>query len=298
MKNKKKNDSNKLTVKRKALVIEKGKMRVTPDEPQTEEQSSKEKGQRNTYSRKMRDLFNVKILEKVAKIGFKFLEGINRAIIPAQVTLLATSIQLMGIIRPVVVAYLDFAGLKGWYIIDGQHLYFALLRLNMDIPYVEIEIKNEEELVKKTALLNSSSKSWQLKDYIQIWSFIRPDYKKLSYYFNQYDLEVQTIASILSGRNAGSGGVNSVIKNGTFKVKNEDRAVQILDFVTDVLNIVPRMDRISNKFFVGAYVEYVTQNFTTYNHTRFCNYLKKNSEKLTFVNGDKDNIFNFFNECN
>ena len=298
MKNKKKNDSNKLTVKRKALVIEKGKMRVTPDEPQTEEQSSKEKGQRNTYSRKMRDLFNVKILEKVAKIGFKFLEGINRAIIPAQVTLLATSIQLMGIIRPVVVAYLDFAGLKGWYIIDGQHLYFALLRLNMDIPYVEIEIKNEEELVEKTALLNSSSKSWQLKDYIQIWSFIRPDYKKLSHYFNQYDLEVQTIASILSGRNAGSGGVNSVIKKGTFKVKNEDRAVQILDFVTDVLNIVPRMDRISNKFFVGAYVEYVTQNFSTYNHTRFCNYLKKNSEKLTFVNGDKDNIFNFFNECN
>lgn len=297
MKNKKNDSSKKLSVKRKALVIEKGKMRVTPDEPQTENQSSKTKGQRNTYSKKMRDLFNVKILEKLAKIGFKFLEGINRAIIPAQVTLLATSVQKMGIIRPIVVAYLDFSGLKGWYIIDGQHLYFALLRLNMDIPYVEIEIKNEEELVEKTALLNSSSKSWQLKDYIQIWSFIRPDYKKLSHYFNQYDLEVQTIASILSGRNAGSGGVNSVIKRGTFKVKNEDRAVQILDFVTDVLNIVPRMDRMSNKFFVGAYVEYVTQNFSTYNHTRFCNYLKKNSEKLTFVNGDKDNIFNFFNEC-
>ena len=304
MKNKKnsgkKSPAKKVTVKRKALVVEKGKMRVTLDDAQPDSQeqsSSKATGERNTFAKKLRSIFNVKILPKGSKTGFKFMEGINRDIIPAQVTKLAESVELMGVIRPVVVAYLNFLGLNGIYIIDGQHLYFALLRLNMDVPYVEIEINNEEELVKHTALLNSSSKSWMLKDYIQIWSFIRPDYKKLSHYFNQYDLEVQTVASILNNRNASTGGANLIIKRGKFVIKNEERAVEILDLVTDVLKCVPRMHRNANKFFVGAYIEFLTQAGSSYDHTRFCNYLNQNKQKLTFVNGDKDNIFSFFNEC-
>lgn len=288
----------KVRVQRKALVMEKGKMRVTSDDPQTEEKSSKKKGpERNTFAKKLRSIFNVKILEKGSKTGFKFMEGINRDIVPAQVTKLAESVGKMGVIRPVVVAYLNFLGLNGIYIIDGQHLYFALLRLNMDIPYVEIEINNEEELVEYTALLNSTSKSWQLKDYIQIWSFIRADYKKLSHYFNQYDLEVQTIASILNNRNPNGGGINYSIKKGKFVVKNEAKAVKILDYVTNVLEFVPRMERMANKHFVVAYIEFITQNFSTYDHKKFCSYLKSHKEKLTFVNGDKDNILSFFNEC-
>lgn len=304
MKNKKnsgkKSSAKKVTVKRKALVVEKGKMRVTLDDAQPDSQeqsSSKATGERNTFAKKLRNIFNVQILEKGSKIGFKFMEGINRAIIPAQVTKLAESIRKMGVVRPVVVADLYFQGLNGRYIIDGQHLYFALMRENYDIPYIKIDIKDEEQLVGYTALLNSSSKSWQLKDYIQVWSFICPDYKKLSYYFNKYDLEVQTVAAILANKNAGGGGINSVIKNGTFKVKNEDKAKKVLDYVTDVLKIVPRMDRFSNRLFVGAYVEYVTHNFSEYNHDKFINYLKTHSKQLTFVNGDKDNILSFFNKC-
>ena len=147
-------------------------------------------------------------------------------------------------------------------------------------------------------IFTRTSKSWQLKDYIQVWSFIRPDYKKLSHYFNQYDLEVQTVAAILSGRSAGGGSINTTIKNGNFAVKNETKAVKILDYVTDVLKIVPRMDRFSNRLFVGAYVEYVSQNFSSYNHAKFCTYLKQHARELKFVNGDKENILNFFNECN
>ena len=242
-------------------------------------------------------IFNIQILPKDSKVGFKFLEGINRPITPAQVTKLAESIRKMGIVRPVVVADLDFNGLFGTYIIDGQHLYFALMRSNLDIPYIKITITSAQELVEMTALLNSSSKPWQLKDYIQVWSFIRPDYKKLSHYFNQYDLEVQTVAAILNNRTASGGGINANIKNGTFVVKNEQKAVKTLDLVTEVLKCVPRMDRMSNKFFVGAYVEFLTQAGSSYDHAKFCNYLKQNKQKLTFVNGDKDNIFSFFNEC-
>jgi hypothetical protein len=283
----------KVTVQRKALVMEKGVMHVTSDTTTNEFKEKK----RNSFSKRLQDIFNVQILDKDSSKGFKFMEGINREIKPAQVTLLAKSIGKMGILRPVIVADLYFNGLNGTYIIDGQHLFFALMRENLDIPYIKIEIKDAEELVERTALLNSSSKSWMLKDYVQVWSFIRPDYKKLSHYFNQYDLEMQTIASVLNNRNASSGGANSIIKNGTFVVKDESKAVRTLDYITDVLKCVPRMDRMSNKFFVGAYIEFLTQNATSYDHKKFCTYLKSHKQKLTFVNGDKENIFSFFNEC-
>lgn len=290
---KKSSTKKKVTVQRKALVMEKGVMHVTSD---TNTNEFKEK-KRNSFSKRLQDIFNVQILDKDSSKGFKFMEGINREIKPAQVTLLAKSIGKMGILRPVIVADLYFNGLNGTYIIDGQHLFFALMRENLDIPYIKIQIKDAEELVERTALLNSSSKSWMLKDYVQVWSFIRPDYKKLSHYFNQYDLEMQTIASVLNNRNASSGGANSIIKNGTFVVKDESKAVRTLDYITDVLKCVPRMDRMSNKFFVGAYIEFLTQNATSYDHKKFCTYLKGHKQKLTFVNGDKENIFSFFNEC-
>ena len=290
---KKSSTNKKATVRRKALVMEKGVMHVTSDTKGDESKSKK----RSSSSKKLQDIFNVQILDKDSSKGFKFMEGINREIRPAQVTVLAKSISKMGILRPVIVADLYFNGLNGTYIIDGQHLFFALMRENLDIPYIKIEIKDAEELVERTALLNSSSKSWMLKDYVQIWSFIRPDYKKLSHYFNQYDLEMQTIASVLNNKSASGGGANTIIKNGTFTVKDESRAIKTLDYVTDVLKCVPRMDRISNKFFVGAYIEFLTQNTASYDHKKFCTYLKSHKQKLTFVNGDKDNIFSFFNEC-
>jgi hypothetical protein len=88
----------------------------------------------------VKKMFDVKWLSKAAKKGFRTLDNVNRAIKPAHVTRMAESIMKLGILRPVVVAYLDFKGVKDYYIIDGQHLYHALIRLGYDIPYVIIDV--------------------------------------------------------------------------------------------------------------------------------------------------------------
>ena len=64
----------------------------------------------------------------------------------------------MGCLRPVVIAHLSFKELVGNYVIDGQHLFHALIRNNMDIPFVMIDVADEQDLVEKLALLNNSSK--------------------------------------------------------------------------------------------------------------------------------------------
>lgn len=112
-------------------------------------------------------------LNKDSNSSFYFLAGINRPVIPQHVTKLSNSINEMGVLRPVVIAVISFVtGKPLKYIIDGQHLFNALLRNNMDIPYIIINITDQVDLIEKIALLNASSRSWTLLDYIHAWSSV------------------------------------------------------------------------------------------------------------------------------
>jgi hypothetical protein len=240
------------------------------------------------------NLLDLKMMFKDGR-GFDFLISLNRRIVPAQVTKLAQSINKMGVIRPIVVAEFTYLGKKGLYIIDGQHLYHALLRNNMDFPYVEIKIDGDRDLVEKIALLNSSSKSWTLLDYIQAWTFVNPHYKTLMKYFNTYDLEILQIASILHSNKVSvmaDSNISKVIKNGEFNVINEQKCIELFDCITDTLKIIPRMDRMSNKTFVSAYVDYYNST-KDYDHEQFLEFLKNNVKELKFVTIDKDTLANF-----
>ena len=240
------------------------------------------------------NLLDLKMMFKDGR-GFDFLISLIRRIVPAQVTKLAQSINKMGVIRPIVVAEFTYLGKKGLYIIDGQHLYHALLRNNMDFPYVEIKIDGDRDLVEKIALLNSSSKSWTLLDYIQAWTFVNPHYKTLMKYFNTYDLEILQIASILHSNKVSvmaDSNISKVIKNGEFNVINEQKCIELFDCITDTLKIIPRMDRMSNKTFVSAYVDYYNST-KDYDHEQFLEFLENNIKELKFVTIDKDTLANF-----
>jgi hypothetical protein len=240
------------------------------------------------------NLMNIKQMPKDGK-GFNFLVSLNRDIKPGQVTTIAYSVEKMGVIRPIVAAEFTYLGKKGLYIIDGQHLYHALLRNNMDFPYVQIKIENDLDLVETMALINNTSKSWSLIDYIQAWSYVNPHYKTLMKHFNTYDLEILQIASILHSNKVSvmaDSNISKVIKNGEFNVINEQKCIKLFDCITDTLKIIPRMDRMSNKTFVSAYVDYY--NCTKdYDHGKFLTFLKKNVKRLQFVTIDKDTLANF-----
>jgi len=105
----------------------------------------------------------IKMLSKSSAVKVHLLAGINRGVSPGHVTKIAESISKKGVLRPVIMAYIDFIdGIKKLYIIDGQHLYFAILRFNIDIPYALVDINTKEDLIETLALLNASSKSWAM----------------------------------------------------------------------------------------------------------------------------------------
>ena len=235
----------------------------------------------------------LKTLKMSGNKGFALLAGVNRPIVPQQVTKLSTSLDKMGIVRPVVVSTITFIdGNKTTYIIDGQHLYHALMRLGWDVPYTEIDIKDNVDLAEHLALLNNSSKSWSMLDYITVWANVNKDYIKLNKFYNTYDVELCQLADMLMNNSCtfysgGAGSISRVIKRGDFKIDDEKRAVFLLNCVTDALKIVKRMDRMSNKLFIATYVNFMntTEN---YNHKQFMANLKLNKDKFVTITQDPE----------
>jgi hypothetical protein len=239
----------------------------------------------------------IQILKIDGSKGFKFLTGINRDVIPSQVTKLAASIELMGIIRPVVVADISFLDERGTYILDGQHLFYALMRADLDIPYIKIPVKDKRDMVEKIALLNSSSRSWALKDYITAWSNISVEYKKLQHYFNTYDFELCLLSDILMGNliNAKGGGTGvRRIKKGEFKIVNEAAKKELLDCLTDVLKILPRMDRFQNLYLCREFVKFYNELGKAYDHEKLLRSLEKKKSQFVLSTQEEGRLVEMF----
>lgn len=235
------------------------------------------------------------ILKKDSKKGFSYLDGINRPVVPNQVTKLAKSLIKMGCIRPIVVAKCLFIDPDKLFIIDGQHLFNALLRNNMDIPYIEISITNKVDLVEIIALLNASSRSWAMIDYITAWGSISEDYKKLKSYFNVYDFDISVLASILMGMNGTTGGtINRKIKAGEFSIIEEKKGVEKLNYLTDVLKVLPRMNRFENKYVCTEYIQFLKWVGAQYKHDKFMNMLKSHRESLLLTTQEEGRLVEIF----
>ena len=236
----------------------------------------------------------IQTLKKDSKQSFSYLAGINRPIYPAQVTKLAESVIKMGIIRPVVIACISFIdGIKKSYIIDGQHLFNALIRNNMDIPYVTIDVKDKTDLVEKIALLNASSKNWSMSDYVTAWASLNQDYVKLNHYYQVYDIDLATLAAILLGSSVDGSNTVRTIKNGQFKIVDEKFNVSILDNVTDLLKVIPRMARNDNKYATREYVKFL-RTTNAYNHKKFIENLKKSKKEFILATQEDGKLVELF----
>lgn len=239
-------------------------------------------------------LRDIKWITNSSKISLKYLAGINRAIKPAQVSILAKALALMGCIRPVVVCYIDFiCGKKEYYIIDGQHLFNALMRLGWPIPYVVIDVKDKKDLVEKIALLNSSSKSWSMQDYVTAWASLKEDYVKLNRYFEIYDMEINNLASILSNSHISSNVIKK-IKWGEFTIQDEEKNVDIINGLTDVLKIIPRMNRFENRYVCTEYTTFRRNSGCEYNHIKFIKNLEKNKAKFILATQEQHKLTDMF----
>lgn len=190
----------------------------------------------------------------------------NRTIDSKQVEALVESIREMGVTRQVICIKTNcIDGELKTYIIDGQHLVHACQRENIPVEYRYIEITDEDDIVKKMAFYNNSSKSWKLMDYVNAWLYIHPDYNLLKKYKNLYNLEPLMIAGMCNNADSYNGlySASELIKNGKFRVTNPKAESMCKDF-SDLFIKIGKADRWVKHQFLRVFIQ--AYNSKNYNH--------------------------------
>jgi hypothetical protein len=166
----------------------------------------------------------------------------NREVNSKHVESMVKSLNKMGCIRDVIVVTTNaFEGLTKTYVIDGQHLLNALIRQNAPVSYRSLKLNTVEEIVSCMAMLNNSSKSWGLLDYVNAYKVVNNDYMKLLKYINIYNLEPTMIAMIATN-NTKSTCISKLIKEGSFSINNSKTEIMCKEF-SDIFLKIGKADR-------------------------------------------------------
>lgn len=208
--------------------------------------------------------------------SLNMLETINRPITSNHVTTLKRSISEYGNLRAVIVAKLTFiTGTEQLYVLDGQHHLTALRALRRPVIYVMMNIaENYTALIKAIATLNTTSKKWALKDYVQAWKSVSNEYIQLERYHQRYSMSYVAIAMIALNIEKRST-TAPIIKNGTFRVTNAN-FVTIAEAAYDLLEIegLGNINTIPERF-IGELIRYYN-NVDVYDHERIKENVRNN----------------------
>lgn len=238
-------------------------------------------------------LKNLKWLKKDETLNF--LPGVQRKMILAHSNVLTNSIQLYGFIRPVIVAEIDFIdGYMRKYIVDAQHGLMSCMRLGIPIPYIVIpNINNYDDLTNLVSMLNSSSKPWKQTDYVNAWAQSKEDYKQLIFLKNKYNLDFDVVMTASTGGND-SGVHVKVLKAGNFKMEDFAKSELACNRVSNLLTIIPKMDRWSTRALTRAAITIFTEEtYTNSKHKSLMSYVKENADQLRFCASKKEIALEF-----
>lgn len=223
-----------------------------------------------------KNVFTVKMTDNYSMFSYL---PMNRGVDGKHIERMVNSIRSMGIVRPIVCVKTDiFDGEMKTYVIDGQHLLNACQREGLQVPYVTIDINAEEEIVQKMAMLNNSSKSWTLIDYVNAWKYHNADYAKLKKFTNMYNLEVLIIAQICNNsKGAGNmAGGSNMLKRGEFSIVNP-KAEEMCKVFSDLFIAIGRADRWIKHQFLYVFLQAYGPK---YDHEKILKNIQKNIKQI------------------
>lgn len=205
----------------------------------------------------------------------------NRPISPKHVTQMAKSVQKRGLLRPIICVSTSIVdGTRKTWIVDGQHLFHAILRLGISFKVIMVDIEDINDLVDLIATLNTTSKSWQMHDYVHCWAGLKgkADYARLLKYKEEYKYSYTTLLMACNPNNMSHASRN--MKEGRFTIQNRDLTETILTNLRDVFNIFPKGYKSEVSTFVQAYIGFY-MNCKNYVHHKMLDAIRVNRSRLT-----------------
>jgi hypothetical protein len=195
-------------------------------------------------------------------------------------TRLENSIKSHGVMSVIILIYSTaLKGIRELYCLDGGHRLHFFTYLNLDFNVLILPDENNlSVLIDKIAILNNSSKSWTLYDFINVYCEAgKNDYKVLNAMYTRTGIPVGILSQMLMGKlNRAKASLNP-IKNGTFEIK----ALKVTNETIDLLKKLPKM---STRMIIGFHNVRLTND--DYSFDVFKRKLKENENFLKLTQSD------------
>lgn len=175
---------------------------------------------------------------------FQVVEG-NRAIRKRHVQDIAESIGKKNLLpyNPIIVS-------EKMEVIDGQHRLKAAEQQNVPVYYTVMKSGN----LSDAQVLNNSMKQWNMRNFVE--SYVQrgnPEYKKLLDFSDDYNMAITISALLLEGSlTEHNMGVVNRLKNGTFRVHQEEEARSFADKLIQTTAILEDESIIRHRDFIFA----------------------------------------------
>jgi len=220
----------------------------------------------------------------------KYMPYGNRAVDMSHVNTLKRSILQYGLLRSVVTFKTKIFSGEGKieeFIGDGQHMIKAAEMLGKAHELTVIQYTKPLETIKEIILfvasLNTTSKKWNLSDFVNIWKYENIDYEKLVKYKVAYpSLYYSHLAIALNPSNNHKTSIGNIIKSGDFKIAKKTHGDAILGYLHDIKVRMPNLVFYNFNSFCKVFSRLYKS--TTYNHNKFCKHLEINKDKLASCN--------------
>lgn len=200
--------------------------------------------------------------------------GLNRVVDWKHVKRMAESVVRNGLTRDVIVMWDKI--LKKYIIIDGQHLYEALMQLNHN---VECRVVEPTDFTRFMIDLNNTSKPFSLKVYIESWAKSgKKDYQTILDKAKETKIQHSVLLMAYSLRQRGES--TEMAKNGTFEIVDRQYSETLIGYIKDCLTFLPNTRAFNESLFKVIKSE-------KYNHTKMIVNLDKYVPKTKFGTGEK-----------
>lgn len=193
----------------------------------------------------------MQVMETTSYDRLKTLNG-NRPISQKRVLKLKRSIQTRGNKRVIFVGKYN----RSLYVIDGQHYKDACVMLEIPVFYQVQEYANIEEMIDMMAVLNNTSATWELIDYVHAYSQLKIiDYMRLEAWKERTGFSIQNL-----GRMATGGEITQVspeIKNKQFRFRlSEEQMTTMVEMVETIIEIINPINYTMVNTIVRGFVKY------------------------------------------
>lgn len=219
----------------------------------------------------------------------------NRDVAPAHVQNMGLSITQLGyVLRDVVVVKIGFE----YFIADGQHLEAWLKLAQLPIRCKLVEAKDEREALKIVTKLNSTSRNWGIKNFVEGWANFNKDVKILKELTKKFSLTYTTIGALLT--NSTSALAKKQIASGEFKVVDMDEAIKRINAIDFFYNAT---GFVRSQYATTGLIDFMGNLGVEkyYQHQdSFIKCIKAGMKKRNFTGktyGRKEDYLAFFNEC-